>query len=143
MLTDYRISSNKSEMDIKAIHSYLTSSYWSANIPIETVETAVQNSLCFGLFIQEQQVGFARLITDSATFAYLCDVYILEEHRGQGLSKLLMAEITQHPQLQGLRRMVLATRDAHSLYAQFGFTPLSNPPSFMELWQPDVYRNVK
>ncbi len=140
--TDYRISTNKTEMDTRAIHAYLTRSYWSSNIPIETVETAIQNSLCFALFKHTKQIGFARLISDSATFAYLCDVYILEDHRGQGLSKFLMQEIIQHPQLQGLRRMVLATRDAHSLYAQYGFKPLANPPSFMELWQPDVYKNA-
>lgn len=105
----------------------------------EVVSRAIHNSLCFGIIFNNEQIGFARLITDSATFAYLADVYILEAHRGKGLSKKLLHEIFSHPQLQGLRRMLLATRDAHALYEKFGFTKLSNPQTFMELWSPDVY----
>ena len=127
-------------MDIDAIHSYLSRSYWSEDVPHNIVSKAIENSLCFGVFYNDAQIGFARLITDCATFAYLADVYILEAHRGKGLSKKLMAEIINHPQLQGLRRMVLATYDAHTLYEKFGFKQLANPQTFMELWTPDVYK---
>jgi len=140
----YRITTNKGEMDIDAIHHYLSQSYWAENVPKSVVATAVENSLCFAVLVvaangNERQVGFARLITDYATFAYLADVYILEEHRGKGLSKKMMEQIIQHPQLQGLRRMMLATRDAHGLYEQFGFTALNDEKMFMQLWKPDVY----
>jgi GNAT superfamily N-acetyltransferase len=137
---EYSISSDNKVMDVDAIHAYLTQSYWAEGVPHQTVTTAIENSLCFGVFHHDSQIGFARLITDSATFGYLADVYILEEHRGQGLSKALMATIIEHPQLQGLRRMVLATSDAHTLYEKFGFKALSSPQSFMELWKPDVYK---
>jgi GNAT superfamily N-acetyltransferase len=139
MIEGYRITTNKKEMDRGSIHSYLTASYWAVGIPKKTVEIAIDNSLCFGVFKKNDQVGFARLVTDFATFAYLADVYILEEHRGKGLSKWLMTEIIRHPQLQGLRRIVLATRDAHSLYEKFGFKELGSPEIFMELWSPYVY----
>jgi len=128
-------------MDLDAIHAYLSKSYWAEGIPRETLATALQNSLCFGVFRADQQIGFARLVTDKATFAYLADVYILEQHRGKGLSKWLMQEIIRHPQNQGLRRIVLATKDAHSLYAQYDFKALTHPHKFMELWTPDVYKN--
>lgn len=132
-------------MDIDAIHSYLSRSYWAENVPKSVVAKAVENSLCFGvLHVQkdgkETQIGFARLITDSATFAYLADVYILEEHRKKGLSKQMIAQIVAHPQLQGLRRIMLATQDAHGLYEQFGFTPLTDEKMFMQLWTPKVYQ---
>lgn len=127
-------------MDVDSIHSYLSRSYWAENVPHKIVSKAIENSLCFGVFHNNVQVGFARLITDSATFAYLADVYILEEHRGKGLSKCMMEVISNHPQLQGLRRMVLATSDAHTLYEKFGFKQLANPQTFMELWNPDVYK---
>jgi N-acetylglutamate synthase-like GNAT family acetyltransferase len=141
---DYRISTDKNKMDVEAIHHYLSRSYWAENVPKQVVAKAIENSLCFGVLVSdeqgnEKQVGFARLITDTATFAYLADVYILEEHRGNGLSKQLMATIIEHPKLQGLRRMMLATRDAHGLYEQFGFTPLTDQKMFMQLWTPDVY----
>jgi GNAT superfamily N-acetyltransferase len=129
-------------MDVDAIHAYLSKSYWAENVPHNIMSRAIDNSLCFGVFYNEAQVGFARLITDSATFAYLADVYILEAHRGKGLSKQLMEIIISHPQLQGLRRMVLATFDAHTLYEKFGFKPLAKPQTFMELWNPDVYKPV-
>lgn len=142
MIQNYRISTNKDEMDISSIHSYLTTSYWATGVPKVTIQTAIDNSLCFGVFNKSQQVGFARLITDTATFAYLADVYILEEHRGKGLSKWLLKEIINYPQLQGLRRILLATSDAHSLYEKFGFKELANPQTFMELWSPNVYDNT-
>lgn len=140
----YRITTDKNEMDIDAIHHYLSNSYWSENVPKSVIVKAVENSLCFGVLAieangSETQVGFARMITDYATFAYLADVYILEEHRGKGLSKKTMEKIIQHPQLQGLRRMMLATRDAHGLYEKFGFTALTDQQMFMQLWKPDVY----
>ena len=140
LIQDYVFSSDKNIMDVDAIHAYLSRSYWAENVPHEIVSKAVENSLCFGAFYNKSQIGFARLITDSATFAYLADVYILEEHRGKGLSKKLMQTIIADPQLQGLRRMVLATYDAHTLYEKFGFKQLSKPDTFMELWNPNVYK---
>jgi GNAT superfamily N-acetyltransferase len=137
----YAISTNKARMDISAIHAYLTSSYWSPGIPRAVVERAIAGSLCFGLFSEKgEQVGFARAITDEATFAYLADVYVLEEHRGKGLGKWIVETILAHPSLQGLRRILLATRDAHELYAPFGFKPLATPESFMSIHQPNVYQ---
>ncbi len=141
----YRITTDKDEMDIDAIHHYLSRSYWAENVPKKIVVKAVENSLCFGVLLadisgKEKQVGFARLITDSATFAYLADVYILEDHRSKGLSKQMMKQIVEHPQLQGLRRIMLATKDAHGLYEQFGFTPLTDDKMFMQLWTPNVYQ---
>lgn len=124
-------------MDV--IHGFLTASYWSPGIPRALVERAVRNSVCFGVYEEGRQVGFARVITDQATFAYLADVFILESHRGRGLAKALMSAIVADPRLQGLRRWVLATRDAHKLYERYGFTPLAKPQRFMELHQPDVY----
>lgn len=137
----YRISTQVKDMDLSVIHGYLSHSYWSKNIPFNIVETAINNSLCFGVFTQSGiQVAFARMITDTATFAYLADVFVLEEHRGKGISKWLMQEIIEHPKLQGIRRMALATSDAHGLYQQFGFKKLNSPDSFMELHLPDVYK---
>jgi GNAT superfamily N-acetyltransferase len=143
----YRITTNKDEMNRDDIHDYLSRSYWAKGIPKSVVNNAIENSLCFAVLAIEEgqnvvskQVGFARMITDYATVAYLADVYILEDHRGKGLSKQLMAEILKHPKLQGLRRMLLATSDAHGLYQQFGFKALSSPEIFMELWTPDVYQ---
>ena len=127
-------------VDVDAVHAYLTQSYWSPGIPREVVARAVKGSLCFSLFQGEAQVGFARLVTDRATFAYLADVYVLEAHRGKGLSKWLMETLLGHPELQGLRRWVLMTKDAHGLYAQYGFTPLSKPERAMEIVDPDVYQ---
>ncbi|MBU1468545.1 MAG: GNAT family N-acetyltransferase [Gammaproteobacteria bacterium] len=141
MISGYRVSSHREEMDFDAIHTYISSTYWAEGIPKETFKKALDNSLCFGVFSSEgKQVGFARMITDQATFAYLADVFIDEAHRGKGLSKWLMQEVHDHPSLQGLRRILLATRDAHSLYQQFGYTPLSSPSTFMQKWQPDIYK---
>jgi len=138
-MAPYEITCDNTRLDISAIHSFLSESYWSAGIPRAVVERAISNSLCFGVLCQGQQVGFARVITDKATFAYLADVYILPEHRGKGLSRRLMEQIVRHPDLQGLRRMLLATRDAHALYAKFGFKPLAAPDRIMEVHNPNVY----
>lgn len=137
----YKISSAYDELDIPLIHNFISHSYWGEGVPRSIVEKAIKNSLCFGVFTDAgDQVGFARVITDRATFAYLADVFVLEAHRGKGLAKKLVAHIGKHPDLQGLRRMMLATRDAHSLYSAYGFKALANPDSFMEIWKPDVYR---
>jgi GNAT superfamily N-acetyltransferase len=138
-MSTYEISTDPSRLDVDAIHAFLTQSYWSPGIPRATVARAIAHSLCFGAFWQGQQVGFARVVTDRATFAYLCDVYVLQGHRGRGLSKQLMDNVIAHPDLQGLRRMMLATRDAHGLYAQYGFTPLAAPDRIMENHKPNVY----
>lgn len=139
MIKGYCIRTHAKNMDCESIHQYLTKAYWSKGILLETIKQAIENSLCFGVFLNAKQVGFARVVTDYATFAYVADVYILPEHRGQGLSKWLMQTIFEHSKLQGLRRIVLATRDAHGLYAKFGFTALADSSLFMERWQPDVY----
>jgi GNAT superfamily N-acetyltransferase len=139
-LADYTITTDKSRLDIEAVHAFLSQSYWSPGVPLEVVRRAVENSTCFGLLHHRDQVGFARVVTDKATFAYLADVYVLEAHRGQGLSKRLVAAVQSHPELQGLRRFLLATRDAHGLYGQFGFRPLSNPGRMTEILNPDAYK---
>lgn len=140
MIEGYKISNNRKDFNVDAIHKFLSDSYWAKGVPIDVVSRAIENSLCFGITCHGDQVGFARLITDRATFAYLADVYVLENHRGKGLSRWLMQEIISHPDLQGLRRMVLATRDAHEIYANFGFKKLANPETFMELWKPEAYK---
>ena len=140
---DYSISTDKEKFDIDFIHGFLTHSYWAESISKEIVERSIKGSLCFGVFNQDKQVGFARMITDCATFAYLADVFIDEKYRGNGLSKWLMEVILSHPELQSLRRMMLATRDAHGLYEQYGFTPLTNPERWMQIHNPDVYKNHK
>lgn len=141
-LGEYEISTDSELLDITAIHAFLTQSYWSPGIPRSVVERAIGNSLCFGLYRGIEQVGFARVITDKATFAYLADVFILKSHRGKGLSKWLMQVIKEHKDLQGLRRFMLATKDAHNLYKQFEFRELANPPIMMEILKPDVYRQL-
>jgi len=138
----YRISTDPRSLDVDAIHAFLTRSYWAFGIPRATVAASIASSLCFGLFDGEAQIGFARVISDRATFAYLCDVYVLEDYRGRGLGKWLAEVVTSHPDLSGLRRFVLATRDAHGLYEKFGFTPLNKPEIFMEVFRPDVYENA-
>jgi GNAT superfamily N-acetyltransferase len=136
---DYLISTDSALLDVEVIHNYLHQSYWAAGIPIEIVQRSIANSLCFGIYKNAAQIGFARVISDYATFAYLADVFILESFRGQGLSKWLMEMIISHPQLQGLRRWMLATRDAHELYQKYGFTALKNPANCMEITVPDIY----
>ena len=136
----FYISTENKKMDIDLIHSFLSRSYWAEGISKEIIGRSVEGALCFGVFENDKQVGFARMITDKATFAYLADVFIIEEYRGRGLSKWLMEVIMSHPDLQGLRRMVLATKDAHGLYKQFGFTPLINVDRWMHILDPDVYK---
>ena len=127
------ISTDTARLDIDAVHAYLSRSYWAEDISKEVVAKSIQGSLCFGLYEGTRQIGLARAITDLATFAYLCDVYILEDFRGRGLGKWLMATVRSHPDLQNLRRFVLVTRDAHGLYEQFGFTRLSDSSRYMEI----------
>ena len=138
-MADYEISSERGRMDVAAIHAFLTRTYWARGIPLETVQRAIENSLCFGVFQGEAQVGFARVITDQATFAYLGDVYLLDEHRGKGLARRLVQAVLAHPRLQGLRRWLLVTRDAHALYRPHGFEPVAHPDRIMEIHRPDAY----
>lgn len=133
-------SDKKELLQLEAIHHYLSKeSYWAKNIPFDIVKRSIENALCFGIYKKNKQVGFARWITDKATFAWLCDVYIEAEFRGLGLSKKLMAFMIFHPDLQGLRRYQLATLDAHGLYEQFGFSALQNPERHMGIVVPNIY----
>ncbi len=134
------VTSDRARMDLAMIYAFLSQdSYWAKNIPRETVERAVAHSLCFGAFDGDAQVGFARVITDYATFAYLADVFVLPSHRGRGIAKKIMEAIATHPELHGLRRWHLVTRDAHSLYAQFGFEPIDAPERHMMKVRPNAY----
>lgn len=134
-------SDDKNRIDVTAVHHYLsTQSYWAQEIPLELVAKSIANSLCFGIYKEARQIGFARWITDRATFGYLADVYVEEEFRGQGLSKKLMTIMLFHEDLQGLRRYQLATKDAHSLYSQFGFKPMEDPNSIMAIVIKDIYK---
>lgn len=135
----FSVTTDRTEIDTALVSAFLASSYWAKGIPPETVRKSIEHSMCFLLRDGDQQIGFARVITDRATIAYLGDVFIVEAYRGRGLSKWLMACIVSHPELQGLRRWILATSDAHGLYAQFGFTPLKRPDLFMERHDPQVY----
>lgn len=137
----YVISTDQQRLDPVVIHNFLTTSYWAEGIPLATVRRALEHALNFGLYLQEQQVGFARIITDYTTFAYVADVFILEAHQGQGLGTWLMETVISHPDLQGLRRWILATRDAHTLYQKVGFTALHMPERFMEILVPDIYQS--
>lgn len=137
----YLISDDPARLDAVAVHGYLSRSYWSEGIPLATVQRALQGSLCIGAYADAgAQVGLVRIISDHATYAYLCDVYVLEEHRGHGLAKTMLALALRHPRLQGLRSWALRTRDAHGLYTQFGFKPVEHPESYMALRFPEVYR---
>ncbi len=138
------ITTDRGALDTEAIHEYLGKhSYWAAGIPRETLERALDNSLCFGMFAEGKQIGFARVVTDRATYAYLADVYVLEAWRGQGLATKLMEAVYRHPELQGLRRFGLATRDAHGLYRKFGFAELRDPSKHMEIFRPGIYQEVR
>jgi GNAT superfamily N-acetyltransferase len=148
---EFLISTDRERMQLDVVHGFLTNSYWAKGISREVVERSIEHSLCFGIYDESPrlakdarpgapaQVGFARVVSDFATVAYLGDVFVLESHRGRGLSKWLMECITRHPGLQNLRRWILLTRDAHGLYSQFGFAPLKAPERYMELHRPDVY----
>jgi len=137
----FTVSTDPTRLDIALIHCYLAhDSYWALNIPLETVQRAIAHSLNFGLYAPDgRQAGFARVVTDKATFAWLCDVFVLPEFRGRGLSKQLMQEVWDHPELQGLRRQLLATLDAHGLYRQFGFQELAAPERYLEVRRPNPY----
>jgi GNAT superfamily N-acetyltransferase len=138
----YEISTDPARLDIDAMHAYLARSYWSPGIPRDTVARAAQNSLCFGVYERAtgKQIGLARVVTDHATFAYLCDVYVLEEHRGHGLGKRLMDAVMAHPAVTGSRRVMLGTRDAHGLYARHGFAAPPGDGVLMQILRPDMYR---
>ena len=139
---DYLISTDRARLDTEVIHDYLSnSSYWAAGRSLETVRRSIEHSFAFGLYKDERQVGFARVITDYATFAWLADVFVLEEFRGQGLGKWLVDVIIKHPSLQGFRRWVLATKDAHELYRPFGFNELNKPERWMERPDPKMQEN--
>ena len=143
---DFAVSTDPARLDLAVVHGFLASSYWSAGIPRATLEKAIANSIVFGIYrleeARERQVGFARVVTDRATYAYLADVFVLEDHRGRGLAAWLLEVITAHPDLQGLRRWSLLTRDAHGLYRRFGFTPVAAPDRYMERWDPEVYKRA-
>ena len=136
----YALTDDPSRVDVAAAHAYLSRSYWSPGIPFETVERALANSICVAVFHDGAQVALARVISDRATFAYLADVYVLEEHRGKGLSKVMVEALHAHHELQGLRRWSLFTADAQGLYAQLGWTSLSHPERAMEILVPDIYQ---
>lgn len=137
---EFTIDTDPARIDLDVVHGFLTSSYWAQGIPRDVVKRSIEGALCFGIYREGgAQVGFARAITDFATFAYVGDVFVLEPFRGQGLSKWLMECMTGHPDLQGLRRWMLATRDAHGLYRQFGFTEVAHPERWMHRWDPDIY----
>lgn len=139
MSPEYRLSLDPAELQLDVIHGYLTRSYWSPGIPRETVARAIAHSLCIGAYQGADQVGFARVITDRAAFAWLADVFVLEAHQGRGIAKAMLAALHAHPELQGLRRWMLVTLDAHSLYADLGWEPISEPGRFMERYVPDIY----
>ena len=140
-LADYSISTDKNKLQIKVIHQYLSEeSYWAKHIPLEIVERSIENSFCFGVYFKDEQIGFARVISDFAVFGYLADVFILESHRRKGLSKKLIQYIMSHPKLQGLRVFALKTKDAHGLYKQFGFNASANPENSMEIKFDNFYK---
>lgn len=136
----FDFSTERARLDLGLIHSFLVEeSYWARERTLEQTKTAIENSICFGVYDGERQVAFARVVSDKATFAYIGDVFVVEEYRGRGISKMLMQNIVEHPELQGLRRWVLATRDAHGLYEQFEFAPLRHPERWMEKTAPNAY----
>ena len=142
-MTELRVSTEEAELDVPLIHHFLSrNTYWAKDIPLPLVQKAIANSLCFGGFMGNDQVAFARVISDYATFANLVDVFVLPEHRGRGYGKSLMDAVFSHPQLQGLRRFTLATGDAHGLYAQYGFTAPQFPASLMERYFPNIYASA-
>lgn len=134
---DFLISTDRALLDRSLIHDFLANrSYWAAGRPRDVVERSLENSLCFGLYECGRQVGLARVVTDRSTFAWLCDVFVLEEYRGRGLAKWLIECVVAHPELRGLRRLLLGTRDAHGLYERYGFAPLTDPTRFLEVFRP-------
>jgi len=140
---EFLVSTDRARLDLHVIHGFLTNSYWAKGVPREIVARSINHSLCFGVYDGNGgQVAFARVISDFATYAYVADVFVLETHRGHGLGKALMASIVQHPALQGFRRWSLSTRDAHVLYAQFGFTALQFPERYMEILRLNHYETI-
>lgn len=135
----FTISTGSARLDRPAMREFLAASYWSPGIPQDVLDRALEGSLCFGLYEGRRQIGFARAITDRATFAYVADVYVLEEYRGRGLALWLMQTVMEHPELQGLRRWMLLTRDAHALYRKVGFVDVARPERIMEIARPDIY----
>lgn len=138
-LAVFEISTDQKRLDLDLIHGFLDSSYWAKGIPRELMERSLRNSLCFGVYKNGKQIGFARVISDFATFAYLADVFVQPEERGRGISKMLVREILAHPDLQGLRRFMLVTLDAQGLYKQFGFEPVDHPERYMGILRPNIY----
>jgi N-acetylglutamate synthase-like GNAT family acetyltransferase len=134
-------STDKKRIDLDVVYLFLSKSYWAKGIPRETVARSIRNSLCFGVYKRGKQVGFARVISDYATYAYIGDVFVVEAYRGEGVGQRLMKWIMEHPNLQGLRRWSLVTRDAHGLYSRFGFTPLKSPERHMEIHNANVYNS--
>ena len=139
--TGIDISTDPARLDLETLHAFLSQSYWSPGIPREVLQRALANSLCFGAYQGARQVAFARVVTDRATFAWVCDVFVVESHRHRGIADALMAAVMAHPQLQQLRRWSLATRDAHALYRRHGFLPLTDSTRAMEIRHPDIYRS--
>lgn len=142
-MTSIQLSTDKKLLQVSRIHAFLSQSYWAKDIPLAIVQKSIENSMCIGVYKNDVQIGFARVITDHATFAYLADVYIIEEEQGKGYSKQLMQYIMNHPDLQGLRRFMLATRDAHGLYEAFGFSTVAIPERIMEILHPGIYQTTK
>ena len=141
---EFLVSTDPRRLDLRVVHQFLTNCYWAKGIPREVVERSIQHALCFGIYDGSgAQVGFARVVSDFSTVAYLGDVFVLESHRGRGLGKWMMQCILAHPALEGMRRWILVTRDAHGLYKQFGFTALQSAERYMELHRPDVYEMGK
>jgi len=138
---EFKISTDPARVDLPVVHAFLrTEAYWSPGVPMDVVRRSIGGSIVFGVYRGEEQVGFTRVVSDKATFAWICDVFVLDAYRGQGLGKWLMECVVAHPELQGLRRWMLATRDAHGLYTQSGFTELHDPARLMERWDPEIYR---
>ena len=140
---EFTITDRREDLDIETIHNFLRESYWAKGIPRAIVEKAVNYSLCFGLYHNSKQIGFGRAVSDHATFAYLADVFVVPAYRGRGLGKWLVSCVLAHPELQGLRRWMLATLDAHGLYEQNGFVALRKPEWFMEINDPDIYQRAR
>lgn len=138
----FEVSTDTARFDLDLMHHFLARTYWSPGIPRDIFERALANSLNFGAYADDGQIGFARVVTDRATFAYLCDVFVLDAWRGRGVSKFLMECVMSHPELQNLRRLMLATADAHGLYRQFGFEPIARPERLMEIVTPDIYQRL-